>query len=107
CYASITLLPPPHSPLLPYTTLFRSGLELAIARLLGGAAGGIAFDQKQFAAADIAAGTIGEFARQGRTTGHTFAFDLFRFAQARLRAADAQRRQLFGFFGVLIEPEAE
>src|SRR2546429_6942529 len=58
---------PPRSTLFPYTTLFRShdGLEVLVARLLGGAAGGVALHQEELGALRLLAGAVGELAGQG------------------------------------------
>ncbi len=48
-------------------------LETAVAALLRGPAGGLAFDQKQFAAVGIAFGTVRQLARQATGIKRTFA----------------------------------
>jgi hypothetical protein len=58
-------------------------LELAVARLLGAAAGGIAFDQEELGAAQVLRNAVGELAGQGGALGDLLAttcFSVFRRA---------------------------
>ena len=83
------------------------GLELAIARLLRRAAGGVAFDQEQLAALRILRRAVGELARQRRTADDALARDRLRCLQARLRAGDRELRDLLARLRMLVQPEAE
>ncbi len=49
------------------------GLEAAVAALFGGSAGGLAFDEEEFAAIGIALGAVGEFAGKASTIERAFA----------------------------------
>src|SRR2546429_7940764 len=85
---------PPRSTLFPYTTLFRShdGLEVLVARLLGGAAGGVALHQEQLGALGLLAGAVGELAGQGGAAGEALAHPAPRGPGAPLRVCDRKPR---------------
>jgi hypothetical protein len=82
-------------------------LELAIARLLRAAAGGIALDQEQLGAAQVLRDAVGEFAGQGGPLGDLLAHDLFFGLQARGRALDGQLGDQHADFDVLVQPQRE
>ena len=83
------------------------GLELAVARLLGGAAGGITLDQEEFRTRGILAGAVGELAGQRRAAHDALARDLLARLDALLRVCDGEPRDSLARFRVLVEPEHE
>ncbi|RMU60039.1 hypothetical protein ALP25_05494 [Pseudomonas syringae pv. syringae] len=82
-------------------------LEFLVASLLGGTAGRITLDQKQFGACRVLSGTVGQFARQRRPLGDALALDLFACLEAPTGVVDRQIGQLQAQLGVRVEPQAE
>ena len=82
-------------------------LEILVARLLGAAAGGIAFDQEQFGARQVLGDAVGQLAGQGGALGDLLADDLLFGLQARAGALDRQLRDPLAELGVLVQPQAE
>ena len=82
-------------------------LEVLVARLLGAAAGRVAFDQEQLGARQVLADAVGQLAGQGRALGDLLADDLLLGLQPRRGALDGQLRDLLADLGVLVEPQAE
>ena len=68
------------------------GLEVLVARLLGGAAGGVALDQEQLGARRVLARAVGELARQRRAAGDALAHHARRGLRALLRVGDRELR---------------
>ena len=85
------------------------GLGGAVARLLGGAAGGIAFDEKNLRAARRIARAIGELAGQAQFACRGFAgdFALLPPFQPIVRLIDDEIQQPVGFLRVLRQPMIE
>ena len=69
-----------------------NGLELAVARLLRGAAGGIAFDEKQLRATEILRRAVGELAGKRGTGREFFSLDLFSLLESHHRLIDGDFR---------------
>src|SRR5256884_9971243 len=98
---------PPRSTLFPYTTLFRShdGLEVLVARLLGGAAGGVALHQEELGALRLLAGAVGELAGQGGSPGGAPCHHPLRGLCAPPRAGDLKLREWpAGIWGAVEPP---
>ena len=83
------------------------GLGLAIARLLGGAAGGVAFDQEQLGVLRILVGAVGELAGQRGARGDALALDLLRGLGALLRVLDGELRDALAGIRMLVEPQRQ
>ncbi len=84
-------------------------LRVAVARLLGRAAGAVAFDQENLRAARRIARAIGEFARQAQLARRRFAADfLFLFAlEPVFGLIDHEIEQLVGFLRAFGQPVVE
>ena len=84
-------------------------LHVAVARLLGRAAGGIALDHEKFGALGRAVGAIGEFAGQPQFAHGSLARDVFLLAAANafLGAFDNEVEELVGLRRVAGEPVIE
>ncbi|MNT36245.1 hypothetical protein D3C72_1723160 [compost metagenome] len=82
-------------------------LEFTIARLLGGTACRVPFDEEQLGAIQILRGAIRQFTRQRRTTGELFTHHFFRGTHTALRAGDRHFSQHFSCLYVLIQPQAK
>src|SRR5438552_3038791 len=80
----------------------QDGLGLAVAGLLGRAAGRIALDDEQFGAVRAAAGAIGELAGQAQLAGRRLALGLAVLAatQPLLGALDHPVEQVAGLLGM-------
>ena len=83
------------------------GLEFAIARLLGRAACGIAFDQEQLAALGLLRSAVRELAGQCRTADDALARDQLRRLEPCLRAGNRELRNLLARLRMLVQPQAE
>ena len=90
-----------------FTAQRQDGLEFTVAGLLGRAAGGIPFHQKQFAALAVLTGTVGQFAGQCWPLGDFLASHGLGFTQPCLGAGNGQLGNQFGFGGVLVQPQRE
>src|SRR5205814_1625146 len=66
------------------------GLEVLVARLLGGAARGIALHQEQLRALRLLAGAVGELAGQGGSAGEALAYHALRGLGALLGVGDRE-----------------
>ncbi len=82
-------------------------LKLLVPRLLGGAAGRVAFHQEQLGAHRVLPGAVGQLARQRRPLSDLLALDLLAGLQSTPGIADCQLCQLHAQLRVGIEPEAE
>src|SRR6185312_11104376 len=80
----------------------QNGLRFAIARLFGGAAGAVAFDQEDFGVFLAGAGAVGELARQTKFARRGLARDFFFLAptHAVFGLLDRPFEQAVGFVGV-------
>ena len=83
------------------------GLRLAIARLLGGAAGGVAFDQEQLGVLRILVGAVGQLAGQRGARGDALALHLLRGLRALLRVLDGELRDALARIRMLVEPQRQ
>ena len=90
-----------------FTAQGHDGLKLATARLLRRTTGGVTLHQKQLRALGLATGTIRQLAWQRGARGDLLARHFFTQAHAPLGIGNTQFGQLFGFFGVLIEPQTK
>ena len=82
-------------------------LGLAVAGLLGRAACGIPFHQKQLTRHHILRGAIGELAGQCRAGRHALALDFLARFEAALRIADTQLGDQLGLGCMLVQPQTE
>ena len=82
-------------------------LELAVARLLGAAAGRIALDQEDFVLLRRGAGGVGELARQQRDAGAGALLDHLAGARTGLRALDCQAADALRLGRVVVEPAVQ
>ena len=82
-------------------------LKGAVSGLFGRAASGITFDQKEFTAAGLAAGAVGQLAWEGRALSDFFTRHFFGLLESALGIADHQFSDLFGNVGMLVQPETE
>ena len=83
------------------------GLGLAITRLLGGAAGGITFDEKQLGVLRILVGAVGELAGQRGSRGDALALHLLSRLRALLRVLDGELRDALAGIRMLVEPQRQ
>src|SRR6185436_10903279 len=83
------------------------GLRLAIARLLRGAAGRVAFDQEQLGVLRVLVRAVGELARQRGTGRDALALHLARGLGALLRVLDRELRDALARIRVLVEPQRQ
>src|SRR5690606_13417503 len=79
----------------------------AVTRLLGGAAGRVALDEKQLRHPRLLHGAVRELARQCRPRHDAFADDLLGGLEPLLRIADRELRELVAGLRVLIQPQRE
>ena len=80
-------------------------LELAVARLLGGAAGGVTLHQEQLAVLRILVHAVGELAGQRRARSDALAHHFLRGLHTLLRILDGELRDLLAGIRVAIDPE--
>ncbi len=85
----------------------QDGLVLAVAALLGGTAGGIALDQKNFVAADLVRFAIGQLARQHCGAGLLLLLHHPAGLLPRQRRLDRQLGDLFTDLDIAVQPAIE
>ena len=82
-------------------------LVFTVAGLLGRTASRVTLDKEYFTALWLAAGAVGQFARQCWALSNLFTDDFFTRSHAALGAVDTEFGEFLGLFCVLIEPQAE
>src|SRR6185437_10432081 len=86
---------------------WQDGLEILVARLLGGTARRIAFDQEQFGAIGIGGRAVRQLAREGGALRDLFANDLLGGLHARGGMFDRELRDRLAGRNVLVQPQRE
>ena len=82
-------------------------MVFTVAGLLGRTASRVTFHKEYFTALWLAAGTVGQLARQCWALSDLFTDNFFARAHAALGAVDTEFCEFLGLFCVLIEPQAE